>query len=194
MNKGDKMKGKIFWFDVETTGLSASDNCLIQLAAVIEINGRVEDEIDILVSPPPNTIIEDDALKVHGRTKNEILEFQSPSSAHNELLYHLVPFIDKYDKRDKFVPAGYFVNFDVQFLRSHFNNVNDKYFGSWFTSVSLDVSSFVAESVIKLGTILPQDFKLSTICKHHNIKDFKAHDALADIKATRELYYTLTGA
>jgi len=48
--------------------------------------------------------------------------------------------VDKFDKKDKLHLAGYNIGgFDIPFLRTFFLQNNDKYFGSWFWSDSLDV-------------------------------------------------------
>lgn len=181
--------GKIFWFDTETTGLNPQRNCLVQLAYLIEIDGEIKDEGNLLSSPFPTSVIDKKALDIHGRTEEEIKAYPSPLNIHKDLCDTLSTYINKYDKTDKFIPAGYFTHFDTDMLRSFFKNCGDNYYGSWFASVSLDVSSFVAHEIVKNGLKF-ENHKLETICRHFKI-DLQAHDALSDIKATRELFLKL---
>ena len=37
------MDKKVFWFDVETTGLDSKIHDIIQLACIIEINGEIKE-------------------------------------------------------------------------------------------------------------------------------------------------------
>jgi DNA polymerase III epsilon subunit-like protein len=98
-------------------------------------------------------------------------------------------YVDRYNKNDKFVMAGFNVGFDEDFLRSTFRKVQEGYFGSWFAWPKIDVAFLVALEYVK-GLRLP-DFKLATICAHYDIH-IDAHTALGDAKASRQLFYELS--
>lgn len=176
--------GKILWLDTETTGLDPQRNAIIQIAVLIEIDKEIKDELSLLLRPMDVDRVEQAALDVHGHTKDEIWEFPAPEKAMAELQKVMSKYVDKFDKTDKFVMAGYFVRFDIDFMRAFFKKLGDNYFGSWFFSVSYDVQWLVAER-IALGFRAP-NYKLATMCKHFGI-EIKAHDALSDIKSTRKL-------
>ncbi len=183
--------GKIFWFDVETTGVSFEDSAILQLAALIEIDGKVVDEFQINMQPHEDASIAPTALRIHGITHVQWEHFDLPYVGLHKLRSFLGRHVNKYDWSDKFVIAGYNVNFDVQMLRSAFLRDGDKFFGSWFYWPVIDVASFVAEEAAFRNLILP-NYKLGTICKHFEI-DIEAHEALSDIKATKNLYKHLKG-
>lgn len=177
---------KIFWIDLETTGTSHYKHDIIQLAGLVDIDGVVVEEINLRIKPINMDAIDNKALEVNQKTRAEIAAYPAPQLAFNTFKTHLGKYVDPYDKQDKFVPAGYFVKFDLDFLRSYFRKMKDKYFGSWFTSVFIDVQTFVAMEVTAGRLSLP-NYKLGTVCGVCQI-EINAHDALSDIKATRMIY------
>ena len=182
--------GKILWLDTETTGLDPQENGIIQIATLIEIGGFVVEWLDLKLRPMNNDKINQDALDIHGYREEEIKKFPSPKNAINELEEAMARHVNKFDKADKFIMAGYFVRFDMDFLRALFKKLGNNYFGSWFFSVSYDVQGLVAERVAR-GFRAP-DYKLSTVCKEFGI-EIEAHEALSDITATRSLDLALKG-
>ena len=180
---------KIFWFDVETTGLDPYKNALIEIAFIIEQDKKILEEGNFLVAPSSKDHIDSRALEVNGRTLVEIGKFPSAYVIHKQLLERLSNHIDKFNKFDKLIQGAYNAAFDDSFLRSFFHKQDDKYYGSWFYSCRIDVMTLVAEFVAK-GSVTLKDFKLATLCAHFGI-ELKAHEAISDVRATRELYYKL---
>jgi len=181
--------GKIFWFDCETTGLNPKRNAIIEMGVLIEIDGKIERTWGSRVRPFEEDAVDPNSIKVHGYDAKEMKEFPEPGEVMKRLQSMMGEFVDKYDKNDKFVVAGYCVRFDIDFLRMFFEKLNDKYYGSWFFSVSYDVSCLVAENVFENG-LRANDFTLKTMCDMFGI-ELKAHNAFADIQATRELSFEL---
>lgn len=178
---------KKFYIDTETTGLLPYMHDIVQLAVVIEIDGRIESEHDWKVRPVNFDVIDEKALKTQNRTIEELKEFGDPRQAFNELLKVLDTHIDKYDKQDKFTVCGYNVGFDSEFLRHFFKKNGHKYYGSYFRN-NLIVDPLQVIYFMVAHDYMPEldNYKLTTVCEFFGI-EFKAHDALADIKATREL-------
>jgi DNA polymerase III epsilon subunit-like protein len=174
---------KIFYFDVETTGLDAKKNDIIQLAYIIEIDDKIMEDGNIEMQPFNYATVETKALEVSHRTVEMIKAYQEPRLAYKQLSKTFDKYIDKYNKKDKFIPAGYNVNFDLQFLREFWFKNNDKYFGSYFDYHVFDPITTLILMRYK-NLIQVDDFHLATICKHFNI-EIQAHDALSDIRATR---------
>lgn len=179
--------GKIFWFDTETTGLDPQRNALIQIAGIIEVNGIVKERLELLVRPPKGTYIDKAALKVNKRTVEELMDFPDARVSLVGLKKTLGKYIDKFNKKDKFVPAGFNVNFDIGFLRQMFVRCGDKYYGSWFYNCPIDVWTLVGQAIAMRGLWLP-NYKLTTCCDYFGIDIEHAHDAIDDIEATRMLY------
>lgn len=182
---------KVLWIDVETSGTNPEIHDVWSLAYLVEINGKIEHEEKMLIRPSNFDTIDLEALKVGGITVEELEKIDyTISDAVRDLKKVWKKYIDKYNKEDKFIVGGYFVRFDVDFLRSMFQKVGDRYgIGSWCYTALLDVPSFVAEYMLKSGVKFP-NFKLETVCNKFGI-EFDAHDAMEDIRATRELYYIL---
>ena len=184
------MKRKILWIDTETTGLNPQENGIIQIAALIEINGLVMENLNYKMCPLEGDKIDATALETNGHTEGQVMGFPSPQDAVDGLQEAMSNYVDKFDKTDKFVIAGYFVRFDIDMLRGLFNKLGNKYFGSWFFSVSYDVQGLVAERVVR-GFRAP-NYKLKTVCKEFGI-EINPHEAMSDIAATRSLDLLLKG-
>ena len=176
---------KLFWCDCESTGFDPKINDIIQLAYIIEIDGKIEVEGEFKVQPFDYSTIEKSALEVNQITVEQLKTFTAPRTVHSSLISILDKFVNKYNKEDKFIPAGYNVKFDMGMLENFFEKSNHKYFGSYFFRHSLDPMHFLSFLEYK-GLIELENFKLVTVCKHFGI-EFDEHNALADVKATREL-------
>lgn len=183
---------KIFWLDTETTGTDPRRHSIVQLAYIIEINGQVKHKESLLASPQPGCYVDDRALEVHGRTRDEILSYPPPEQMFKNLTSTMKKFVNPYDREDKFFLAGYFVKFDYEMLRKFFWRQGNRYFGSWFYPVLLEVSTLVVLEVLKSGRAGMENFKLSTICDFYKIELTDAHDAASDIEATRKLFLELS--
>lgn len=181
---------KILWIDTETTGTNPVANDIIQIAGIVEINGKDKEEFDLRMAPQDTATIEPAALKVHGISEDELKEYPSADRQLAQFVKLLGRYVDRYNRQDKFVIAGYNVGFDKDFLRKAFEKAGDKYFGSWFHFPTIDVAGAVAEGIVDGSLQGLENFKLETLCRHFEI-EIKAHDALSDIQATRELYRKL---
>ena len=176
---------KILYFDTETTGLS-DNSAIIQIGGIIEIDGKIVKEFNIFSQPHEGADISKEALAINGITLEQIGIFQTCSSAYKELKNIFDMYIDKYDKNDKFIVAGYNVEFDVKKLSSFFKNNNDNFLGSYIIYRGLDPLNWILplQMLGKLPTL--KNNKLSTWCEHFNI-ELEAHNALNDIRATKLL-------
>lgn len=176
---------KVLYFDTETTGLDKDKNGLIQISGIIEIDGVVTDSFNFKIAPFEKDIIEPDALKVNKTTIEEILTYPKPNIVYSQLLQLFDKYIDKYNKDDKFFPAGYNIKFDLEFLSSFFKKNNNLYFGSYCNWHGIDGLSLV-HYMEYLGGLKLKNYKLGTLCEYFDIQ-LNAHDANEDITATREL-------
>lgn len=180
---------KIAWIDTETGGVNPEKHALLQVAIEIFIDEKLCESEVFHVAPFEDDLIEDGALEVNGLIREQIQTFTSPMIIHMRIVKILEKYVDRYNPLDKFVFAGYGARFDMDFLRVFFEKNGDDYFGSYFYSLPLDVMSFVAEGILK-GSVKPmKSFKLGAVCEQLGIElGAEAHDAMADIRATRELY------
>jgi len=176
---------KVLYFDTETTGLDPIKNDIIQIAGIIEIDGEINTEFCVNCQPFNYNNITQEALDTNGYTIEQIRIFDNPAKVYRILIAIFEKYIDRYDKDDKFYPAGQNVRFDVDFLRQFFIKNGDKYFGSWFNYHAIDLMALTA--VLKYtGYIDVENLKLESIAKYFDF-EFKSHNALEDIKTTRQI-------
>ena len=180
---------KIFWNDVETTGLDPKRNDIISLACIIEIDGVIKEEFKLNIQPFDWNNIEMSALKINGITIEQLKTFILPKEAHKKLKSYLKKYVDPYNRNDKFQFAGYNNDFDIKFMSEFFKKCGDKYFGPWIDYHRLDPQVLLQFLHLKGDINLP-NYKLETVAKYFGI-NINAHDAMSDIKATREIVQKL---
>ena len=179
-----KMK-KILWVDCESTGLDSKLNDIIQLAMMIEIDGEIKEKHNFFMQPFSYDNISMEALKINGRTIEEIKTFPMPQEVYKQVLAIFDKYINKFDKFDKFSPGGYNVGFDRGFMNEWFIKNGNKFFGSYVDYHLIDPHPVIGLLEYK-GILKLENYHLETSCKFFNI-EIKAHDAMSDIEATREL-------
>jgi len=179
------MSKKIFWFDVETTGLDPINQDIVQLAFLIEIDGKIIESDNMLMQPFDYDTIDQQALDIHGRTVEELKTYPDPREAYKHLISILEKYVDRFNREDKFNHAGYNSRFDLEFLKQFFVKNDDVYFGSWFNYKGIDPLT-ILHALDGIGKVSLPNYKLETACGHFNIP-IEAHDALSDITATRYL-------
>lgn len=181
---------KTLWIDTETTGLYCGRNAIVELAGIIDIDSRIEEEFTIKFKPHEGADINPKALEINGRTKEELSEFPPLEIGIARFKKIMSNYIDKFDPQDKFVPAGYNIPFDLGFIRSAFMKSGDRFgIGSWCFTCPIDVWSSVGRAALKMGFRL-KNYKLATVCEKFGIK-IDAHNPVSDIAATRDLFYQL---
>ena len=176
---------KVLYFDTETTGLDPQRNTIIQLSGMIEIDGQVVETFNYKIRPIQSDVIDPEALRVHGITQSEMDTYPEPSVVLKQFLTLLEKYCNKFDRNDKYYPAGYNVKFDLEMLYAFARKQGEKYLGSFLAWVPIDGMPLVHYLVTQSDFKLP-DYKLKTVCDHFGI-EIKAHDAMSDITATREL-------
>lgn len=189
-------KKKVLFLDTETTGTDPTKNEIVQFAAIIEVDGVPVQAINLKCQPTRWDEIEDEALEVTGTTREELKERMEPAKMHKAIKETLLKHVDQYDSGDKLWPAGHNVGFDLDFLQAfwkqHGTPEDAKYgTGSLQNWRALDTRALGNVMLIE-GLIDVPDLKLKTLCDCFGIVLDNAHDALADIKATRALYHAMT--
>lgn len=181
---------KALYFDVETTGLDANTAGLTQIAAILVIDGEEIDSFNFDINPytyPTKVDISEDALRVTNKTVAMLKSYPDQKEQFNNFISFLDKHVNKYDKNDKLTPVGYNVAFDMKFLQAWFKANNHSFFGSYIHYKDVDVFA-LAKLFQFVGAVDLPNHKLGTMCEHYGIDlGDAAHDALADIRATREL-------
>ncbi|PCI36900.1 MAG: hypothetical protein COB53_08120 [Elusimicrobia bacterium] len=180
---------KLFFADTETTGLDPIKNEMFQLAFLIEIEGKVAEEVNITFRPERWDTVSPEALEITGKTKEELRSYPPKQEGYKKLMTILGKYVDRYDKTDKMVWIGQNPDFDVRFLRTFFREMGDKFFGSWWDPRPADLISLAVASKTR-GVFDPPNFKLGTLAAEFGI-EFDAHDAMADVHATRKVWHLL---
>ena len=181
------MDKKILWFDTETGGTDEKQDALIQLSAIIEINNEVVDEIDLKMQPLPKKRVSQDAIAKHGMTMEMIKDFEVASVAHTHFERFLLKHNPYPTKQGRYVMAGYNPDFDCRFLNQWYQDITGGPYDYWRHLQFSPIDVLPLLRTMRHAGVLPvDDTKLETVCKYYGI-EIQAHDALSDIRATREL-------
>lgn len=184
---------KRIFIDIETTGVDPMKHGITQIAAIIPAEGDREERVFTSnVRPFPTDLIDDEALKVTGVSKEDMDSYPLPDEVHKKFKAFMSNFVNPYDRLDKFAFCGYNCQtFDYPFLRKWFEKCGDKYFGSWFWWPTIDIA-IKAMDVVKDRHTYP-NFKLTTVCQKVGMEwdEHLAHEALYDIRKTMELYFNI---
>ena len=190
-----KMKGKIFFYDLETTGVRFWKNGIHQISGAVVIDGEIKEKFNFKVKPHKDCVIEDEALAIAGVTKEQVLNYTDMDVIYRQLLKITEKYVKKFDKKDKFHLAGFNnASFDNQFFRAFYTQNGDNYFGSWFWADTLDVM-VLASNFLRDRRHEMENFQLKTVAKFLGIDvdETKLHDAEYDIYLTIEIFKIVTG-
>lgn len=153
--------------DFETTGLSPTENNIIQIGAIRYVNFKVVEEYNTLVSP--NEDISSTITKITGITNNDVADAPTIEM----VLPTLLEFINKD------VVVAHNASFDMKFLLENIERLN-------LTTNKfrvIDTLSLARKSINET-----ENHKLPTLEAFLNLDHLESHDALADCKVTGELY------
>lgn len=189
------MSDRLFFYDLETTGLDHNHCAIHQIAGIIVIDGQVKEKFDFKVKPHLYAKIDAKALEVGDVTLDQIKSYPDSKLVYDNLVEMLSKYVNKYNPSEKFHLAGYNnINFDNRFFRKFFELNGDKYFGSWFWSDSIDVM-VMASNYLREDRHSMKNFRLTTVFDNmvsmgliQSPEDGKAHDAFYDIYMTKEIH------
>lgn len=184
---------KVLWIDTETTGLDSERHGIIQLAAMVEIDGEVVDEREWRVRPTGKSY-DPKALEVNGITPAEIAEYPTTQEVKLDVESWFERYIERFDRSDKFTVGAYNAEFDMRFLSAwsrieigEGRFLKDSYWpGSWIrTGKYIDPLRVVP--VLEYWGVIPElpNHKLTTMAEHFGASVEGAHDAMVDIRLTR---------
>jgi DNA polymerase III subunit epsilon len=182
------MSRKIFWNDLETTGTDPHRHSIIQIACMIEENGKIVDSFESKMRPLPGREIDPKALAVNGATVAEIYEYPLPAQVYFDFRQFCARHGHAGDKANRFVPAGYNNGFDLDFWND-FHTAMDSKFAFWDYLQFQPVDVYpICVALWRCGLLPTENVKLGTVCEHFGIQ-IDAHEAMSDVKACRELTY-----
>lgn len=179
---------KIIFIDTETGGVNPEKASLIQLSGIIRIDKKDVEKFNFYIKPFENSEVNEKALEVQGRTLEELKteKYIEEKEVYKQFIKLLDKYINKYDRTDKFIIAGYNVRFDVDILKAFFQRHGNNFLFSYLDSSMLD--PLYSIRLLQIAEVLPvlENNKLETWCKYFGI-ELKAHDSLEDIEATKKL-------
>lgn len=184
---------KKFFYDLETTGLNKDTCAIYQISGAIEIDGEIKEYFDFKLKPLPNKELQDKAMELlhkRGITTEDIMNYPEPKVVFQQLQELMCKYVNKFDKTDKFFMVGYNNrSFDDGFIRQFWNDMGDKFFGSFFWSNSIDVMVLATNFLLECRPNLT-NFKLSTVSDFLGLEvdQTKLHDAEYDINLTYLVY------
>jgi DNA polymerase III epsilon subunit-like protein len=183
---------KKLFVDVETTGLDAQRNGVIEICAIAEIDHVQVDTLHLQLRPFRADEIDPEALEVNGYTE-EVLRSKDrmgPKTAFKQLMEFLDAHIDKFDKEDKFTLYAHSALFDMDFLIAFFKKNDCQYYGSYITYhpvCTLALSRYLLSINASRITGMP-NLRLESLAKEFGDPIEKAHHALHDCKALYKLW------
>lgn len=184
------MKETLFFYDLETSGISASEAQIVQFAGQrtdTEFN-LIGDPVNVLIKPLPDRLPAPDAVLVHGITPQKAME-EGLSEA------EFLKFFHKEIVQDNTTFVGFnSIRFDDEFMRNiNYRNFWDPYEWHWDNGNSrwdiLDLTR-MTRALRPEGIEWPFNEKgepankLELIAAENNLIHENAHDALSDVLAT----------
>lgn len=182
---------KLLWIDTETTGLSSKKNGIIEIAGIIDIDGKNEKEF-LLRMNPVNREINPGALGINGFTRERIKTLKPWTLVYIDFISGLTKEFHRFGKDQKFILAGQNIAFDNRMVVGWAEECNALEY--YENLVNTDKRTFIDTQKISKDFSGLEDHKLGTICKRFGVDLKGAHTALGDIKATREVYYKMLEA
>lgn len=176
------MAATMFFLDFETSGLDAKRHGIIQAAWIVEQDGKVLSERRMDVALRYGCDVDLQALEVTGFTLDRIRNGKPLEYMMAALRADLAP-----GTVCRVIPCGHNVSFDLDFLRAACNFTRDPVDRYVDFSAMIDTLA-MARWLRHTERYHFPDCKLETVCKILRIP-LEAHDALSDVKATREVYH-----
>lgn len=181
---------KILYLDTETTGLNPKHHDVVQVAGIIEINGRIREEFSIYTQPFDYNTIQKKALDVNKLTVKKLRTFDHPLVGVAKFIALVDKYIDRYEPSDKFIVIAHNAPFDYNFIREWWYKSETKIpFNSYFHRSMIDTVS-IFKCLMSSNLIKIKNSKLSTIADYYGISFGKlgSHNALADTRVLFESY------
>lgn len=156
-------------FDLETTGLDAENDSIIEIGALKVIDGKVAERFIEFVKPAQR--ISQKIIEITGIT-NEMVANARPTK---DIIRDFVSFCEGYTL------VGHNIMFDYKFMKQHASR-----FGYSFEKEGLDTLQIARKTLRQL-----ESKSLGALCEHYCITNQAAHRAYHDALATAKIYHML---
>jgi len=159
-------------FDIETTGLSTTNDRIVEIGAVKVEDGQIIDEFEMLMNPgvpiPPQ-------VSAINNIYDDMVEDKPLPGVVLYKFYELIKDVD-------FLVGHNAKRFDYPFLESEF----DRHYVNYEPMQVKDTVWFARSKVKGL-----RSYSLAALCRVFNIENVNAHRALSDVYATHYVYLEL---
>lgn len=181
----------LFYVDFEATGPDSDIDIPWQIGYIMEVDGKVIQErnmyIDVSHLTEKNWVKEAYDMFLQS-TEGKDIEWKTLEEVIATILIDINTYRKKSGDTSKWTIVGYNAKFDSQLMYRTFLQFTDEgfYFKHYFEGIPLDIMQIVLWYVMPIRNKILK-FSLKNICTIFGI-ELKAHDALNDIRATRELH------
>lgn len=172
---------KLAFIDVETTGTQILKHEIIEIGCMIvmrEDDGsfKVKEEFEIKVKPEHIETADTKALRVNGYNEEAWIFAHTKQEAMQTLA----------TKTEGAVMVAHNASFDYSFIQKTFEecDIENKMFYANIDTLTLALAKLKDNDDVSRYT-------LRAMCEHFGIKNEKAHTALADVRATFEMFKKL---
>ena len=185
------MSRNILWLDIEAADMKTDrQGSVHQIAYIVDIDGEVKVEGNIHCAPLPGDLINAPSLDVCGVTYEQIKSYPPAIEGFKKL-------VNDIHKYKRLAIAGYNVQkYDQEvFTNWWYRCVKemkrwDLKWNDYVYADCIDIRAIAIEHLLPVRGRM-ENFKLETVCKMYEIDITSAHDALHDIRGTRDLYYKI---
>lgn len=180
---------RIIWLDVETTGLDRVRNGIIQIAGIVEIGGEAVESFNLSMNPVKE--IDAGAEAIHGISSAEIAGYPAREETYRSFTALLDQHVDVARPETRLKPGGYNVSFDLGFLEQWFLEMGGASIYAYLTRDTIDPSAMMKAYQGYLGKKRLPSWGLRGVASRLGVDLGRNHDALEDIRFTRELHRRL---
>lgn len=181
------------WIDIETTGIDPEKHFILQLSYIIEEDNKILLTNDLKMQKLNFTEKDIDmkALEVNNINLEEIRTYPPIEEQMKVFISDICKCFDRnslYNYKNKPIPCGYNVNFDISFLKKAMQNIGTD-FNNIFSFMYYDVMQ-VVNGLRLANKFTSENIKLSTVLKVFNLlpeDGSKLHNSMVDILLTKKL-------
>jgi DNA polymerase III epsilon subunit-like protein len=185
----------LFYFDTETSGLESTRHTILQIAWIIEKNGAVMCERVFDIRPKDDADMCLAALNVNNFTIARMLAAREAPLVLGQMREDIKLAVGG---GSALTPVGHNVKFDIDFLYALAKSRNETWWLNFGNNDYLKLKKPLCTVAMchwldYTGVLSQSDYKLTSCCKQLGITLEGAHDALQDVRATRQLFHKLEG-
>lgn len=178
---------KFFFCNLKTTGVDERESAIVELEAIIDVDGEVKEDFALQFKPFKGYSYEKKALiklRNEGISLEQMLNFPEESVGYSKLLELFERYVDRFNSLDKMFFVGFVALFNDRFLRKLFERQGDDYYGSWFWWPPIDLSTVACLDMLEERPSI-KSFSLPSVLDWYGITgDTKVHEI-------RNLFYKI---